>query len=298
MTASSALLLLAVLLDNRALSRAWLLPNETDCPSETLIDVTSAHFQPNGSTISNGVFYPADAIEYVLDRSSVALDGVYYSVNNKNSTDSYHVMVCPCRARICLSLCCDKGNCTQPIDSSNDRGFFPIHDAKTYQVNVNASVADFWQIAWDPCHGTESYPLMPEVRIQDRFKLLSDGRLQQSKDLTSFKNYTNFCVRSVQNKWRIMLCKEDPSEVKRNKPLPAILLVATMLISVPFLIATFLVYMLIEELRNIHGLTVCAYILCLIIGYLSFAILKSIYRGERVPYLACSIHGICLLKIF
>lgn len=47
-----------------------------------------------------------------------------------------------------------------------------------------------------------------------------------------------------------------------------------MMLSVPFLIATFLVYALLPELRNIHGKCLLCYLFSLTIGYSSLALLQ------------------------
>lgn len=292
MTVARALLLLVLVLDNRArTSRAWLLANETDCSSEVLVDLTGAHFQGNGSAVIDGVYYPVDAIEYAPGQDNGYADA-------KDNSTAYRLMGCPCQTIACLSLCCVEGNCTRWIDLTKDESFFPIYDPVTDLMNVNASAINFWQIAWDPCHGAKKYTLAPKIRSQDEFKLLSDGTLRRLAYRSNILNYTSFCVEKVENEWRIFLCSEEPSDSVKRKKFPVVLMVS-MLISVPFLIATFLVYILIHELRNIHGLTVCSYVAALLIGYLSFATLKIIYQGKSVPNLACSMHGICLFsKIF
>lgn len=47
-----------------------------------------------------------------------------------------------------------------------------------------------------------------------------------------------------------------------------------MLLSVPFLIITFLVYGLIPELRNLHGKNLMSYVVCLTLAYTSMATIQ------------------------
>jgi G protein-coupled receptor Mth (Methuselah protein) len=63
-----------------------------------------------------------------------------------------------------------------------------------------------------------------------------------------------------------------------------------MLFSVPFLIATFLVYALIPELRNIHGKSLMCYVSGLTIGYISLSI-SQLHDGSTIPEPACEILG-------
>lgn len=54
---------------------------------------------------------------------------------------------------------------------------------------------------------------------------------------------------------------------------------AGMLISVPFLIVTFLVYGLIPELRNLHGKNLMSYVLCLTVAYTNMAVIHLNTEG-------------------
>lgn len=63
-----------------------------------------------------------------------------------------------------------------------------------------------------------------------------------------------------------------------------------MLVSVPFLIATFLVYFIVPELRNLHGKCFLCYLLCLIMAFVPLAIVK-LNTGVAIPPILCSIYA-------
>ncbi|XP_058800351.1 G-protein coupled receptor Mth2-like isoform X4 [Phymastichus coffea] len=254
------------LLASALAASAWgyLLPNETECPSEALVDVTAAFGKGHerGSVWSDGVFYPEDAIVWTNGRA----------------------LGCPCRTRACLSLCCVAGKCHEPIDS--DEGFFPIYESRTRRVNRSASVRHFWQFAWNPCHETDRYAFEPELNPGDRFELFDNGSVYQVA-VDSLRNYTDFCVEPYDNSYRVILCF---GEVGDDAPNPRVHRVFSygMLISVPFLLSTFVVYMLIPDLRNLHGQTLCAYVMCLVAAYVALSSMQIVDQAS-ISDLTCSI---------
>lgn len=65
-----------------------------------------------------------------------------------------------------------------------------------------------------------------------------------------------------------------------------------MLISVPFLIVTFLVYALIPELRNLHGKNLMCYVSVLAVGYSLMSFIHLFTRqGNSVSTTTCSVVG-------
>lgn len=56
-----------------------------------------------------------------------------------------------------------------------------------------------------------------------------------------------------------------------------------MLISVPFILATILVYLCLPELRNLHGKCLLCYLIGLAIGYLFMAMMQ-LNRSNFIPH--------------
>lgn len=63
-----------------------------------------------------------------------------------------------------------------------------------------------------------------------------------------------------------------------------------MLISIPFLVVTFLVYGLISELRNLHGKSLMCYVANLIVLYVSLSIIQ-LNGEEKIPEGYCELVG-------
>ncbi|OXU30942.1 hypothetical protein TSAR_002780 [Trichomalopsis sarcophagae] len=255
--------------------QAYLRANETECPTEALVDLT-ASFEKNpdrngSSIVVDGVFYPADAIRWQGNKA----------------------LGCPCRTRGCLPLCCSHDSCMGPVNRSTEAEFFPVHSPESMQVDPDFQVSQYWQFAWNPCHGGDRYILTPENPDpdfkDDKFQLLSNGSMYQPT-IKHLRNYTDFCVDYMNNTYRMVVCFDEG-----DTPAPSIenihsIFPTGMLISVPFLIATFVVYMLIPELRNIHGQTLCAYVFSLIVAYIALSTLQII-KQDTISDLSCYVYA-------
>lgn len=237
---------------------------------------TTAGFQPNKSDNTSGTLQ-----NVTNDFDSSTTDRIYFldsaaeSVSNR-PTDF-------CRTSINLSLCFfDDGIFPERINS-NDKDFFPIYNPKKNRIDINTTVDIFCQVPRDPCPEEIKSALESS---EESFKLFSDGTLQRTGPRRDSKETNNFCIDKVENQWKVIIC------VPLKKSTVDLIRAVCMLISVPFFVATFLVYALIENLRNTHGRTLCAYILCLIVGYCTIGSGHLINRGEFTG-LSC-----CLLGIF
>lgn len=73
---------------------------------------------------------------------------------------------------------------------------------------------------------------------------------------------------------------------------------AVMLISVPFLVITFLVYACISELRNLHGKALMCYLVGLIFLYLSFSLIQLNHEKIReISWLCTSVGYIAFISV-
>jgi hypothetical protein len=228
-------------------STAFLLSNESECPSEALRDLTDILSQDSKISwprVINGVSYSEDAIRF----------------------DKGRILGCPCKTINCLPLCCDVVNCIKYLDPGMHlRDLLPV-DFQSPLINVRFD--KFLQFSWDPCHRHDGYELE-----HNEFVILANGSLYQHS-LGYAQNYVDFCVRKRNDTYTVMVCFDEMTSSLQEGVNPVFPI--TMLISVPFLIVTFAVYIFIPELRNLHGQTLCAYIFSLIIAYTALATLQII----------------------
>ncbi|XP_015514295.1 G-protein coupled receptor Mth2 isoform X4 [Neodiprion lecontei] len=140
----------------------------------------------------------------------------------------------------------------------------------------NASGVEFSVMYKMPCSSTGSYALSPEEEALDEFYLMANGSVSRPRYPEGLKvlNFGQFCFASLlqgnQSRTVVAACFETTQE-KRN--VPAMFAIA-MLLSTPFLIATFFVYTVLPEFDNIHGLTLRAYIAALFLAYLGLVVVQ------------------------
>ncbi|XP_067203254.1 G-protein coupled receptor Mth2-like [Linepithema humile] len=197
-----------------------------------------------------------------------------------------------------VSLCCHignllfKNNCVNNTENGTETVQLPaIYETNLTPTNVTASNEYFRFVVWNPCSGKKRYPLHPDVYEDEKWYLLSNGSI--IRPLTDevedrILNYDQYClgrVKSYYTDYLVFFCEdavEDVSEVVYS---------FGMLASVPFLVATYAVYWLLPELRNLHGLTLCGYVGCLAIAYSILGVLQ-LTPQEKISNNICLALGI------
>ncbi|KAL7305228.1 hypothetical protein TKK_0002613 [Trichogramma kaykai] len=243
-----------------------------DCPTEALVDLTGLEAAADGSIEAHGLRFP-QAAQY---------------------RDQAKVFGCPCRERACLSLCCDDEkvcSARRPnvpkLTSPTTKSFPAVHDAETGALRVGLGPEAFWLLSWNPCQ-YERYELEPDKIAEERYELRSDGSIFLPLN-NSKRNFTQYCLNEGSQGYSVQVCFEEPfSDAEDSEPAYTPLAPWGMISSVPFLLATFFVYLLLPELRNIHGLTITAYVFCLIVSNTSLSTLQ-ITPPECISMLGCYI---------
>ncbi|CAB3261606.1 unnamed protein product [Arctia plantaginis] len=236
----------------------------TPCPRIQSLNITGGVTYLNGSVIYDGV-------EYV--------SGTWYEVEE----DGVLVLLgCPCIGRICIHRCCPSGSMyinssCAPSTSSVINPFSP----SVYQGRELTSIVaheHFFYLYVKPCN--DSYVVISgtnneEVFIQENGTLfeVAPGGLQ----LHQFNEYCVEMIIKDPAQPAMLLAGVCYPEDPPNNDDSFILYTAYaigLLLSVPFLLATFLVYACIPELRNLHGMCLMAYCGGLIVAYPFLAYLK------------------------
>ncbi|KAL1132461.1 hypothetical protein AAG570_010416 [Ranatra chinensis] len=119
--------------------------------------------------------------------------------------------------------------------------------------------------------------------IDGPYYLLQDGRLDDEEYTRPFER---FCY-DWDPKLRVVpyICHEETesgNEVVTAYPIGLI-------VSLPFLAATFMVYVLLKELRNVYGLTLICNVVSLFIGYLGLTIV--LLAPDDMSADACTVLG-------
>uniref|UniRef100_A0A1L8DK28 Putative g protein-coupled receptor n=1 Tax=Nyssomyia neivai TaxID=330878 RepID=A0A1L8DK28_9DIPT len=233
------------------------------CPYFDTINITGGVFDDGGNILFDGILYPPH------------LFGTYdYEMVNRTTKYSVepHIRGCICEIKQnCIKYCCPKNYVYNRGECSEYRASSPILldvSEENGDVMENVNVEQRFGIVYGkPCGAM--YALEPENFETDQFELQYSGTLKLVDDAPRGKN--EYCIaRTIaQNHTeehpevhtRIFVCFPDQENAK------FVIYPIGMLLSVPFLVVTFLVYAIIPELRNLHGKCLMCYVLGLTVGY-------------------------------
>ncbi|KAK5639760.1 hypothetical protein RI129_010571 [Pyrocoelia pectoralis] len=192
---------------------------------------------------------------------------------------------CECEKKICIRKCCDSNyvvvnkTCVPHPDGAS----FEIYD-KTKLVDnyLNRHIIG----GYLNCKGNgNSYMLEPSEDPDDEFFIQKDGRLWQKSEQDMIQ-LDSYCVDEFDGQRAALVC------FPQKNPNTAINIVG-MIISMPFLFATFVIYSLLPDL-NIHRKSLMCYVLSLLLAYIFLSIINSI----ALTGFACITIPLCCLFFF
>lgn len=191
-----------------------------------------------------------------------------------------------------IPFCCKKNyklfknNCI-PIKNNKSINFPNIYNSS---LNINN---DYNYLIRDPCYGNKKWRLDPDRNTNDQFKLLQNGSIYRYYN-NELININNYCFGYISgNYYSVVLCfdgekqnsnSENTIEIK-NK-----FLTIGLLLSVVFFTLTFIVYLILPELNNIHGKTLSVYVGLLIISF-SLLSIAQIISSNKISDEICLIFG-------
>lgn len=201
-----------------------------------------------------------------------------------------------------MSLCCRVGTFLTKahgcIEITTNETEEMVQLPAVYDINLvlkNISMSDkyFNFVIWNPCAGGHRYFLDSHTYENDKWYLMSNGSLWQPKNLKKpILDYRQYCLARINSteyrEYLAFVCmfKDDNDD----KKVMMIFFYSGMLVSVPFLIATYIVYWLLPELRNLHGLTLRGYIGCLATAYSTLGM--QVLISHHIVSSTCIVLGI------
>lgn len=172
-----------------------------------------------------------------------------------------------------------------PTKNTSGLHFPTIHDPLTLEIRPEAlRPEDYHTFVWDPCHGGEKYKLEPGDNPEDEYKLLANGSIYLTLYGT-IVNFTDYCLGAVdRDAYDVVLCFDagdyDDDAAARAEGRITVAFPVGMILSVPFLLVTFVIYSVIPELRNMHGSTLRGYVGPLIVAYTVLSILQIVPQNK------------------
>lgn len=237
--------------------------SEYPCKLNLSIPLLNPQTLPNGTVIDNEVLYHP---------------GQYFtaSLNDNNVT----IRGCICELKPCIRKCCDEGEiyvtgkekkatCQQPdLPYHLFHNFnIPIYDS--FWQKTNASEDHFWLLYGDPCP-IGKYLVYPD----ERNLLMIDGRISiEGMVGPEFRDASQYCLEGMNGRDIKTLVCFDEMESAEDR-VTFILYSTFMIVSIPFMLATVMVYGVISELRNLHGKCLMSHSVILCVTYVCLVIIQ------------------------
>uniref|UniRef100_A0A1E1WCB0 G-protein coupled receptors family 2 profile 2 domain-containing protein n=2 Tax=Pectinophora gossypiella TaxID=13191 RepID=A0A1E1WCB0_PECGO len=246
------------------------------CSTVESLDISTGELFENGTVIHNGIEYPSSAWYTVVEEGREVRFG------------------CPCIGRTCLWKCCAEGHmyfnksCTA-TDMEEVNPFRPTVFKGRDPLDVAAD-RHFFYMYNRPC--TDRY-LVDTLSSRDEVFVQENGTLYEIvNNLHQWHPAPTFCVdmmitnSTLAPRLVALVCHPQETDQDDSSALYIAYAIGLML-SVPFLLATFLVYAFIPELRNLHGMCLMAYCAGLIVAYPLLAYLKMQVGDVNVEISGC-----------
>ncbi|XP_024878533.1 G-protein coupled receptor Mth2-like [Temnothorax curvispinosus] len=198
--------------------------------------------------------------DVIEDRSNLTFEllGKFYKDDNKTNVVPYEM----CENSTCIPLCCPLGVRTikdQCVAENVGRYPFPgVYKQATNESLERGPIGKVDQIfqltVHDPCQKVGYYLLKPDEEPDDAFMFLLNGSLYLPR-IKDFVDANLYClIVSQRDKYETAVCINS-----LKSALQEIYNVGE-IISMLFLLATFVVYSTLPELQNMHGYTLRGYV--------------------------------------
>ncbi|XP_018327208.1 probable G-protein coupled receptor Mth-like 3 isoform X6 [Agrilus planipennis] len=224
------------------------------------VQISCPNFETKNFT--DGVFYQKITDGKTFENDSILFNNVLYEKNNYFRRDG-EIWGCICNVKQCVRKCCSEkeyftNNCTE------------FDDDEIYSYDNVKNVTSENEREFHTIYGKPACPSVLFSADEDNFYLQEDGSLFLSE--TDIFNMDSYCINVFStenpgyNELLAAVCTEDEEDDLR-------LFSAGMIISLPCLFITFLVYFL-DPNRNFHGMCLMCYVSTLFCAYVFLIILQ------------------------
>lgn len=206
----------------------------------------------------------------VKEGTSIIFDGITYDESNYFVSGN-EIKGCICNVKKCIRKCCREGEVLNVTSRSCESATNSAISVDTYHI---INVPDN-QI----CDEGESRVKAVNFSVEDGILVWDEDRYYLD----------DFCVDDVEDSRVALLCVEGEQEVN------GLILSIGMIISMPFLLLTFLVYAILPE-SNLHRKALMNYVMTLFLAYV-FLVTVQLYPG-RFEAPVCEILGYLIIFFF
>ncbi|KAL0103551.1 hypothetical protein PUN28_017664 [Cardiocondyla obscurior] len=229
------------------------------------------------------------------NNGSIFHDGVEYPAELR-WTDGNVTYGCICRLRNCLRKCCrndevlrnrdlkenptcqkmlQNGTSSEDTEARTPDLRLLRHQMSEEIQHINKLNQHFLLVQDNICPDTV-FDLNPDEYDEDTIVLQANGSLVDVDG--KLYPFWNYCIdwKLTVDRIGILVCYTADIAGSNEDTYAAHYRVG-IIVSIPFLVATFLVYAIIPELRNLYGKTLMCYVICLIVGYVFLILANYIY---------------------
>ncbi|XP_025197944.1 G-protein coupled receptor Mth2-like isoform X2 [Melanaphis sacchari] len=215
-------------------------------------------------------------------------------------------VLCTCEIGPCVRKCCApnaayvNSKC-KPLNESDHVAKFEVPKLMNASGTVDVYETSVFHIVHGKPACAKKYKLVPSVEENDHFLVSGAGwLLNESKTVIAAPN--RFCLEQFSDlNYQILaiVCSPEISESPQGGV--SIIYTIGMMLSLPFLFSTFLVYALIRDLQNLHGKSLMCHVATLLVAYTSLIIVQFITNSvvkEWCVFLAYTVQFSFLASFF
>nr|NP_788446.2 methuselah-like 10, isoform B [Drosophila melanogaster]Q9W0R5.3 RecName: Full=Probable G-protein coupled receptor Mth-like 10; AltName: Full=Protein methuselah-like 10; Flags: Precursor [Drosophila melanogaster]AAO41210.2 methuselah-like 10, isoform B [Drosophila melanogaster] len=259
------------------------------CNFYDTVNLTGHRLFPNGSYDYYGTIVPAELVG--------TYDYIHSSLTERIEVRE-HVRGCVCKFKSCLNICCpwrqvfnsEVDGCI--IDHSDNRTWpDPPMLNITFRNESTILVNMFTQFAiqsFRPC--PKMFSLQPETNNWDDYLLFENGSMLRVDDKLLIRK-NEFCMVPTYVNESDMFYTIHPANCDMQDDHSTVKIINSyaMMFSIPFMMLTIAVYLLIPELRNQHGKSLVCYLIGLSVGYSSLCYVQ-LYQVDATG-VTCKVFG-------
>lgn len=216
-------------------------------------------------------------------------------------TDGNVTYGCICKVRNCIRKCCrndevlrkkseGKGEAICQKMPQNRTESTKVEETPDLRLSAKDQMTDeikhidklkehFLLVQDNECPGKAWFDLNPDEDKNDKIILQANGSFVD----TDGKSYPfwNYCIdwKLTVDRIGILVCYTSELQSTLSDQEEYVHHHVGIIVSIPFLVATFLVYAITPELRNLYGKTFMCYVMCLIIAYVFLILVNYIYMS-------------------
>ncbi|XP_077254742.1 putative G-protein coupled receptor Mth-like 3 isoform X2 [Temnothorax americanus] len=259
----------------------------TDGPPSSLSN------DPRCSPSLSVVLGPKNGVEGAENKNrSIFHNGIDYPAELRWTGGNF-TYGCTCRLRNCIRKCCrddqvlrnsKEGAICQEM-SQNDTTMLASSAAKQHlrlsrdQLSEEIQHIDelkkhFLLVQGNVCPGNTFFVLNPDEYDEDKIVLQANGSFVDADGKVI--PFWNYCIdwKVTVGRIGVLVCYTPEMELNEHTHHHV-----GIMVSIPFLVATFLVYAITPELRNLYGKTLMCYVISLIIAYVFLILVNYIYMS-------------------